>query len=1645
MNFIDPKKFNDQEDFLEKFGDIKSKDCIDELHNTIRPYILRRLKEDVEKSVPPKEETLIEVELTVLQKQYYRALYEKNVKFLHKNKKKALDGPSLSNLAMQLRKCCNHLFLLNGVEEEVRGQQPQDSVMAEADFLSKGSGKFILLDKLLPRLKENGHRILLFSQFKIMLDILEDYLMARSMKFERIDGSITGPKRQQAIDRFQDPASKDPPFVMLLSTRAGGVGINLTSADTCIIFDSDWNPQNDLQAQARCHRIGQTKSVKVYRLLSRKTYEMQMFHMSSLKMGLDQAVLKGFENGASGEGAMTKEEVERLLRHGAYDIFHEDKAGKAEAESKDFVEQDIDSILARRSRTVIHDNTGSQSGAAGGTFSKASFVAKTPTGKKESASVDIDIEDPEFWTKMVGEAKEEVHSELKPRKRSRMNYSEKSYDSRFNQVLDVSESEASGSSDESDTSDDEDVGDVAERSRWGGHKPGNWKRSQARDVLECVERHGYGGLPWDQFLQKLPETCKSFSEEEVRRMSWSLVLLGLSEVAREEASVAMKRAVRNAEKKRESDEGGVLAESSPSPLSSEENARILETTFTKIWKVNCRWSQQALVDAIAYATSNEPRPIKVFEEKDGKEDECTKLFYKSVWPALIGRGWKEENAEDGKSFTFNEYKFGSPAVVLNEVVRIHPELANMVIPILNTLEQLRLNESQRDEEDREKHLNLDAKNIDVETLNDFLQRYSPLQIISDRKTSNRLTIGRRVLSSCYYSHVASTLVRQAESVESPHKAGDCLEDILLVEPRAALPHPLWTLKHDAILVRAIAKHGWIDREKSCRAITADQGIKWGFPFEPEELVSPKPLDPSELGNLQSTASRAAAFLEIHSELLEALNGCNRHLIIESYGLKHNIPDGENADGNQWKVDDDLLSQASANNQGDSNAPQAVDLPVKKDMAKRAKTVFRKTIASLESGVQPGAAKKTGPNENVDQPANKYGYAIIDQGDRCCILLAEMVRGIVKGSSTKKSKQLRLMFAVAHEEALALHEMFLSENEAESKAEEMKKIADHIATAKRSLKSAAIPSKNVLRVMLGLEPLSLRSGNSTSESLFPVTGASEMAPAQQQSKKEGLRREDGALGEKAIARAMKKAADKCTEKSSDGSPCLFSKNADPDQGLQLTMIEILILLTCCSEGIPLSPSNESGSGDSMQSVLTWESIAAILEITVKDALLTSSEKLAKCRNALTKLEPNGEQDTKLQAAKRVAVAESEEAMKEEAAQLAVDYAANPSKLAKKRYVCSAGRLNEFFGIADTNILSTTSCVSIMLLEKLRKYGFSNYFFPAKYLNKVENGLGTKVPSWFGKELSRLASEFDVADSLGGAMSFTTADILDQNTDDGATATVGGYIDKKSSRQVVSQIALLVKLRQICVKNSDDEFKEKVALAVQSSRKHEDVWDKRPSWWDDSSDHNVVLLQKLNEFGYSNMNANAAGFGGPVEEDKPSSKSLKALGLTKSIVQQRANQLVRELHQAEEQEETMKMLQDRRNRVASKTQGLDTLADCNNNTKSKKSSSSAKTVQTGLRAFFASTKTNSKKEKVVVLSDDEAGSDDSKSAAKRKGEMTSDEDDSPAEKKAKSSNSRVVVIAGKFDGYAADPSSPVRSAVRTLVNSEGTIEVVNVPDC
>uniref|UniRef100_M4BRS8 Uncharacterized protein n=1 Tax=Hyaloperonospora arabidopsidis (strain Emoy2) TaxID=559515 RepID=M4BRS8_HYAAE len=414
LNFLDTKKFESKEAFLERFGELTDSAQVERLHSELKPYLLRRMKEDVEKSLAPKEETIIEVELTVLQKQYYRAIYEKNTEFLSRGGKKG-NTPSLMNVLMELRKCCNHPFLVKGVEErEVKRLANQKSVSKEeiqrqiSECLVDSSGKLVLLNKLLPRLKESGHRVLIFSQFRIMLDILQDYLALRRYNCERIDGNITGNERQTAIDRFCREDSDA--FIMLLSTRAGGVGINLTAADTVIIYDSDWNPQNDLQAQARCHRIGQKKSVKIYRLLTSKTYELHMFHKASLKLGLDQAVLGGIKNDdpvaklkgvpstSKANDRMSKEEIESLLKHGAYEMFKEQDS-EAEAASKKFGEESIDQILSR-STTIVHDPTrdvaGKEKRNVMSSFSKATFVSST------NPDDTVDVDDPNFWTKVIG-------------------------------------------------------------------------------------------------------------------------------------------------------------------------------------------------------------------------------------------------------------------------------------------------------------------------------------------------------------------------------------------------------------------------------------------------------------------------------------------------------------------------------------------------------------------------------------------------------------------------------------------------------------------------------------------------------------------------------------------------------------------------------------------------------------------------------------------------------------------------------------------------------------------------------------------------------------------------------------------------------------------------------------------------------------------------------------------------------------------------------------------------------------------------------------------------------------------------------------------------------------------------------------------
>ncbi|XP_063169995.1 chromodomain-helicase-DNA-binding protein 2 isoform X1 [Candoia aspera] len=406
LHFIMPEKFESWEDFEEDHG--KGRDNgYQSLHKVLEPFLLRRVKKDVEKSLPAKVEQILRVEMSALQKQYYKWILTRNYKALSKGTRGSTSG--FLNIVMELKKCCNHCYLIKPPEENDK-ENSQELLLS----LIRSSGKLILLDKLLTRLRERGNRVLIFSQMVRMLDILAEYLAIKHYPFQRLDGSIKGEIRKQALDHFNAEGSED--FCFLLSTRAGGLGINLASADTVVIFDSDWNPQNDLQAQARAHRIGQKKQVNIYRLVTKGTVEEEIIERAKKKMVLDHLVIQRMDttgrtvldnsSGRSNSNPFNKEELTAILKFGAEDLFKE-----AEGEESEPQEMDIEEIL-RLAETRENEASASATDELLSQFKVANFATmeEEEAELEEKSQKDWDDIIPEEQRKKVEE--EERQKEL---------------------------------------------------------------------------------------------------------------------------------------------------------------------------------------------------------------------------------------------------------------------------------------------------------------------------------------------------------------------------------------------------------------------------------------------------------------------------------------------------------------------------------------------------------------------------------------------------------------------------------------------------------------------------------------------------------------------------------------------------------------------------------------------------------------------------------------------------------------------------------------------------------------------------------------------------------------------------------------------------------------------------------------------------------------------------------------------------------------------------------------------------------------------------------------------------------------------------------------------------------------------------------
>ncbi|KAK8124738.1 adenosinetriphosphatase [Apiospora kogelbergensis] len=339
LNFLLPDVFGDAEAFDQWFsGQDQDQDTVvQQLHRVLRPFLLRRVKADVEKSLLPKKEVNLYIGMSDMQIKWYQKILEKDIDAVNGAGGKRESKTRLLNIVMQLRKCCNHPYLFEGAE-------PGPPYTTD-EHLVFNSGKMALMDKLLGRLQKQGSRVLIFSQMSRLLDILEDYCVFREYKYCRIDGGTAHEDRIAAIDEYNKPGSEK--YIFLLTTRAGGLGINLTSADIVILYDSDWNPQADLQAMDRAHRIGQTKQVVVYRFVTEDAIEEKVLERAAQKLRLDQLVIQQGRAQPGTKGPAAKDELLSMIQHGAENVFQTKGATGLAAKGTELDDDDIDKILAK--------------------------------------------------------------------------------------------------------------------------------------------------------------------------------------------------------------------------------------------------------------------------------------------------------------------------------------------------------------------------------------------------------------------------------------------------------------------------------------------------------------------------------------------------------------------------------------------------------------------------------------------------------------------------------------------------------------------------------------------------------------------------------------------------------------------------------------------------------------------------------------------------------------------------------------------------------------------------------------------------------------------------------------------------------------------------------------------------------------------------------------------------------------------------------------------------------------------------------------------------------------------------------------------------------------------------------------------------
>ena len=558
-------------------------------------------------------------------------------------------------------------------------------------------------------------------------------------------------------------------------------------------------------------------------------------------------------------------------------------------------------------------------------------------------------------------------------------------------------------------------------------------------------------------------------------MCWAVPLLCLQEAAQDKIDeVAAAHA--------KSGDGDVLSRIEGS--NSQELAKKKHSVFMNVLATNESWVQEVIADALSYSKTVAPRDREKVNKilngtgspgKSPRDSPVQSLlsakFNEDVWPTLRSRGWKDDQKPGAKSigYSYKGQSYSSIVSVLNAIPKYHPELLPMVNALISSVQAL----CKEEDDTITPTFEFDPKNITAESLKEFLMLFAPLQLVNDRKRANRINlhhntmVGRMSLLSALHGAVKSADKDLPPDATSKTK-NEALSKLITVNSISSRPHPLWTRIHDAILLRAVTKHGWLDRQSSVTAILNDKTIHWGPPFEASTEKSSETeekQDDHELPSnskyieVLSVAGRAVSFLKnLKDDMVEDISSSYLNELREKLAKTYCLSPQDEEGDEDWKVDEDHLKKLIVSDLVTSE--DCEELPNKKLLTKRLKkigtAIMSKTVETTEEIDDP-------KQEDIDTSggsSENYGFFLVDQSDRSNVLLAEMIRSLLK--LPKKSNKQREFAQLIMNEIDSLAFDMKKSGEAGSSLTSMEKLKDHMDVYNSNCKTAMRQSKNVLR-------------------------------------------------------------------------------------------------------------------------------------------------------------------------------------------------------------------------------------------------------------------------------------------------------------------------------------------------------------------------------------------------------------------------------------------------------------------------------------------------------------------------------------------------------------------------------------------------------